>query len=198
MSVFSILYRNLRRCNPHDSPLGAIVTVLQLARVDRVELLLRPAPPTRFKSIRLSLFLLPGKLQNSNSRIPFLKFLDKNAYNKGLIPELKYVIRKVRGVRRALKSLVPWYPLDQYCHILRAWKGKLHTANVSTTTISIRTTPRRARNTLRDRWLKWWQLLVSWFEHDFDFDGVCVFTWIERISLNNIKYWIKIVKIKYP
>lgn len=32
----------------------------------------------------------------------------------------------------------------QYCHILRAWKGKLQSANVSTTTISMRMTPRRA------------------------------------------------------
>lgn len=130
------------------------MTVLQFALVDRVELLRRAPPPTRFSSIKLSLFLFPEKLQNSNSRIPFRKFFDRNAYSSGLMPELKYVIRNVSGVSRALKSLLPSYPLDQYCHILRAWKGRLHTANVSTTTMSMRTTPRRARSTLRDRWLK--------------------------------------------
>lgn len=43
----------------------------------------------------------------------------------------------------------------QYCHILRACTGRLHTANVSTTIISIRTTPRRARRTLFVEWDTW-------------------------------------------
>lgn len=38
-----------------------------------------------------------------------LKFLDRNAYNKGLIPELKYVIKKVSGVKSVLKLLEPLY-----------------------------------------------------------------------------------------
>lgn len=151
---------NLLRRKSHESPLGATVTVLQLARVDRVELRRRTPPPTGFNNIKFSFFLLePWQLQNRSSFIPFRKFLDKKAYRSGLTPELKYVIRKVSGVSKALKSLLPWYPLDQYCHIFLAWNGRLQTANVSTTTMSIRTTPRRARSTLRDKWLKWWQFL---------------------------------------
>lgn len=38
----------------------------------------------------------------------------------------------------------------QYCHILRAWYGRLQSANVSTNIISMRTTPLRARRTLLD------------------------------------------------
>lgn len=38
----------------------------------------------------------------------------------------------------------------QYCHILRAWYGRLQSANVSTNIISMRTTPLRARSTLLD------------------------------------------------
>lgn len=61
----------------------------------------------------------------------------------------------------------------QYCHIFRACTGKLHTANVRTTIISIRITPRRARSTLFvefDTWYvcapcwlwqcRWWKLCV--------------------------------------
>lgn len=59
----------------------------------------------------------------------------------------------------------------QYCHIFLAWNGKLQTAKVSTTMISIRITPRRARNTLFDEcdtwyicgpwwWCRWWKLCV--------------------------------------
>lgn len=56
----------------------------------------------------------------------------------------------------------------QCWYIFLAWYGKLHNANVSTTIISIRITPRRARSTLFDEceicvalcvpWRWWWKL----------------------------------------
>ena len=57
----------------------------------------------------------------------------------------------------------------QYCHIFRAWNGRLQRANVSTTTISMRITPRRARSTLLDEWdtcvswvpCRWWKLFCA-------------------------------------
>lgn len=60
----------------------------------------------------------------------------------------------------------------QYCHILRAWYGKLHSANVNTKMMSMRTTPRLARNTLFDecdmwatraRWCGWGCADVWWW-----------------------------------
>lgn len=49
---------NLLRRKSHESPLGATVTVLQLARVDRVELRRSTPPPTGFNNIKFSFFLL--------------------------------------------------------------------------------------------------------------------------------------------
>lgn len=57
----------------------------------------------------------------------------------------------------------------QYCHIFLAWNGRLHKANVSTTTISIRMTPLLARSTLLDEcdtcvsWVpcRWWKLFCD-------------------------------------
>lgn len=45
--------------------------------------------------------------QHNNSRIPFRKFLLKNAYSKGFIAELKYETKNVNGVNRALKFEAP-------------------------------------------------------------------------------------------
>lgn len=45
------------------------------------------------------------------------------------------------------KNSVETHPDDQYCHIFLAWNGKLHIANISTMTMSIRITPRLARST---------------------------------------------------
>lgn len=54
----------------------------------------------------------------------------------------------------------------QYCHNFRACNGKLQMANVSTTMISIRTTPRRARKTLllvECPCPPWWWLWLLWW-----------------------------------
>lgn len=48
----------------------------------------------------------------------------------------------------------------QYCHIFLACKGRLQSANVSTTTINILTTPRRARSTLFVEWVEMWACCV--------------------------------------
>lgn len=45
--------------------------------------------------------------QHSSSRIPLRKFLLKNAYNNGLMAELKYETKNVNGVNRALKFDAP-------------------------------------------------------------------------------------------
>lgn len=47
------------------------------------------------------------------------------------------------------------FATHQYCHILRAWYGKLHSAKVNTKMMSMRTTPRLARNTLFDECDMW-------------------------------------------
>lgn len=49
----------------------------------------------------MALLLLGLNEQISSSLMPFRKFLDRMAYRRGLTPELKYVARKVRGVKRA-------------------------------------------------------------------------------------------------
>lgn len=60
----------------------------------------------------------------------------------------------------------------QYCHIFLAWNGKLHNANVSNTTTSIRITPLLARSTLFVEfdtcinWAPpWWRLWKLWLRH---------------------------------
>lgn len=45
--------------------------------------------------------LLGLKEQIKSSLMPFRKLRDRMAYSKGLTPELKYVARKVSGVKRA-------------------------------------------------------------------------------------------------
>lgn len=54
-----------------------------------------------------------------------------------------------------------WFATYQYCHIFLACNGKLHKANANTTNISMRITPRRARNTLLDEWDTWYNC-VPW------------------------------------
>jgi hypothetical protein len=52
-----------------------------------------------------------------------LKFRDKNAYKIGLIPDWAYMIRKVMGVNRELKTLPASYSFPQYCQIFLTCNG---------------------------------------------------------------------------
>lgn len=56
------------------------------------------------------------------------------------------------------KNLWGFMLSHQYCHIFLACSGRLHRANVNTTTISILTTPLRALSTLFVEWadICWW------------------------------------------
>lgn len=53
------------------------------------------------------LFLFFFNEHSSSSRMPFRKFRLRNAYSRGLTPELKYVTRNVSGVKSALKFESP-------------------------------------------------------------------------------------------
>lgn len=85
------------------SQLSAVPVTLRALVVDRVELRLANddvLPP------RLPLPLLPPRTeQHSSSLMPLRKLRDMKAYKIGLIPELKYVMRNVTGVKRDEKSL---------------------------------------------------------------------------------------------
>jgi hypothetical protein len=87
------------------SQLSGLPVTLSAFVVDRVEL--RLANDDVWWR-RLPLPLTPPRMeQHRSSRIPFRKLRDMNAYKIGLIPELKYVIRNVTGVKMDEKSLPP-------------------------------------------------------------------------------------------
>lgn len=85
--------------------LSALAVTLRTLVVDRVELRLADDEVLRR---RLPLPLTPLRIeQHRSSFMPFRKLRDMKAYKKGLIPELKYVMRKVTGVKSDEKSLPP-------------------------------------------------------------------------------------------
>lgn len=89
------------------SQLSAVPVTLRALVVDGVELRLRLADDDVLRR-RLPLPLTPPRTeQHISSFMPFRKLRDMKAYKMGLMPELKYVMRNVRGVKRDEKSLPP-------------------------------------------------------------------------------------------